>query len=102
MHFHRRMLRRSFYRGLAALGQNKLLQRIASRFWAGESDSFIAPPLYYDIRETALRKLLGSISPIHSAIDIGCGNGRFTRVLGAFADRVDAFDISSGLSKRRS
>ena len=69
----------------------------ARAYWAESTTTYLAPPEYYDRQEAVFREILGRHGPWASAADIGCGDGRFTRVLAGKADQVTACDISENL-----
>lgn len=90
------------FASLLKLKLSKVFQRrtdphqIAHDFWKGCSCTFLAgDPTYYDRQELALRSLLGEIETNGKiGLDIGCGNGRFSFLLGEFLQNVTAFDLS--------
>lgn len=59
-------------------------------FWAGGQE----------VMDVLCRELGVSIEPSDTAIEIGCGVGRLTRVLSARAERVIALDISEEMLQR--
>lgn len=53
---------------------------------------------YYDLQEQMLRtRLLPQVGQPAAALDIGCGEGRFSLVIAEFAGQVEAFDLSPAL-----
>jgi SAM-dependent methyltransferase len=73
--------------------------RFAHAYWQNCSDTFLASdPSYYDRQESELRRILADrVGRVRSALDIGCGNGRFSFVLAEVSDSVLAFDLSTKL-----
>ena len=69
-------------------------------FWIATDNTYLAPKDYYDKREEILEEALTVMPKINNIIDIGCGDGRFTRQLAKFANNIDAYDISSILIAR--
>ncbi|MHB8872546.1 MAG: methyltransferase domain-containing protein [Myxococcaceae bacterium] len=71
----------------------------AHRYWEGCACTFLASdPTYYDRQERTLRdRILPQAGKQRRVLDIGCGNGRFSFVLGEFAGSVLAFDLSPTL-----
>jgi SAM-dependent methyltransferase len=56
------------------------------------------PTQLYQLSETILREtLLPKVGHVERALDIGCGNGRYTFIFGDVADEIFAFDISASL-----
>jgi predicted TPR repeat methyltransferase len=74
----------------------------AREMWRVNNDSLYARnPAYYDRQETILREqILPLVGRVTSALDIGCGEGRFSRLMADCADRTDAFDISTDAIRR--
>ena len=73
--------------------------QFAHAYWRNCADTFLASdPSYYDRQENELRRILWArLGRVRSALDIGCGNGRFSFVLAEVSDSVLAFDISPKL-----
>jgi 2-polyprenyl-3-methyl-5-hydroxy-6-metoxy-1,4-benzoquinol methylase len=71
----------------------------ARSYWQNCSNTFLASdPTYYDRQEKELRGFLHSrVGRVRNALDIGCGNGRFSLTLAEFSDCVIAFDLSPTL-----
>jgi len=71
----------------------------AHQYWKGCANTFLAgDPTYYDRQEEALRALLDSIRPAaKTGLDVGCGNGRFSLIMGEYLQSVLAFDLSRQL-----
>ena len=82
-----------------ALMHTRNAHRAAREYWSACSCSLLASdPTYYDRQEEVLRKrFMSVIGRFGSALDIGCGNGRFSMVIGEWGNSVDAVDISSNL-----
>jgi 2-polyprenyl-3-methyl-5-hydroxy-6-metoxy-1,4-benzoquinol methylase len=74
------------------------LQQRSESFWRQAGNSYLAPsPAVYEAREQALREALAKIVPVQRAMDVGCGDGRFTLLLGDAAEHVYGYDISEPL-----
>jgi trans-aconitate methyltransferase len=73
------------------------LQTISSTYWAECADSYLASAQYYDAQERALREQLSALGSIASAVDIGCGDGRYTRVIKDLSSEVWGIDLSPAL-----
>ncbi len=71
----------------------------ALQYWRNSDHTYLAPPDYYDRQEAALRSFLERLRP-KSALDVGCGDGRFTRVIAEYAGRVSGIDVSPALLER--
>lgn len=69
----------------------------ARAYWTASSNTYLAPPAYYEKQEEVFRALLTKYGPWASAVDIGCGDGRFTRVLAEHARQVTACDVGPDL-----
>lgn len=82
-----------------ALDANSL-QIQSNTYWIEAKDTYLAPKEYYDIREKILREVLTSLPTLQNAIDIGCGDGRFTRLIAQHATEVKAYDISEHLIEK--
>ena len=75
-------------------------QKSALDFWRNCSNTYLAAEEYYIKQEMALRKLLKHIGYIKRALDIGCGDGRFTFIVKAHSIRVTGIDISPKLIQK--
>jgi len=73
------------------------LQDTSENYWENSQNTYLAPPDYYDRKEVILRDVLKKLPEIGKAIDLGCGDGRFTFVLAEHAGTVSAYDISPSL-----
>jgi 2-polyprenyl-3-methyl-5-hydroxy-6-metoxy-1,4-benzoquinol methylase len=75
--------------------------RAARKYWSGCSCSLLASdPTYYDRQENVLRtRFMPTIGSHGTALDVGCGNGRFSMVISEWATKIDALDISPTLIK---
>lgn len=70
----------------------------AKAYWASCTDTFVADAAYYDRSERLLRDdVLPKLDGVRRALDVGCGNGRFTRVIGEAARSVLGIDIAPAL-----
>ncbi len=68
------------------------------QYWSEAKDTHVADPAYYQLAETQLRGIVErNLASGANVLDIGCGNGEYTRLLAARAQRVLAFDISDSL-----
>lgn len=83
----------------SVLGLRSTAHRSAHRYWKACSCTFLAAdPTYYDRQESALRHMLQTLTPRPgNALDVGCGNGRFSFVVAEFVPKVIAFDLSQTL-----
>lgn len=71
---------------------------VASAYWANCSNTFLADADYYEKCEAVLRDtLLPKVGAVDRALDLGCGNGRFTLLLARTAKSVEARDLSADL-----
>lgn len=79
--------------------RERAAHRQAREYWRSSSNTFLASdPSYYDRQEQALRQsIIPLLGRVESAVDIGCGNGRFSLVLAEHASHVRAIDISPTL-----
>jgi 2-polyprenyl-3-methyl-5-hydroxy-6-metoxy-1,4-benzoquinol methylase len=76
----------------------KYLHWRSQRYWSNAQDTYRASKNYYDRQDVALRKILSSITaPKNNAIDIGCGDGRYTFIIGNEYTNVRGLDISEQL-----
>jgi 2-polyprenyl-3-methyl-5-hydroxy-6-metoxy-1,4-benzoquinol methylase len=79
---------------LAATRQWSKLDRISLEFWEASDFTFLAGEEYYAKREAKLRSVLPKIGPFGTAVDIGCGDGRFTLLVSEYAALVVGYDVS--------
>lgn len=73
------------------------LDQQSLRYWQAAQTTFLAPEHYYETKERSLVRTLETLGPVGTAIDVGCGTGRYTRVLARFAGEVQGYDVSAGL-----
>ena len=84
--------------GILRRRRSSTAHAFARDFWENCENSFLASdPNYYRLQEEALRSFLSEVGPVASALDVGCGNGKFSFVLADTADEVSAFDLSPKL-----
>lgn len=77
--------------------QRASLQNDSETYWKNSTNTYLAPSDYYEAKEAILQQFLLRLPPIEKAIDIGCGDGKFTFQLAKFAKEILAYDISSAL-----
>ena len=73
------------------------LQKLSVDYWKNASNTFLAPSEYYSRKREVLQTILLDLPVIESAIDIGCGDGYFTKVIAEKAQVVEAYDVSKAL-----
>lgn len=67
-------------------------------FWIRAKNSFLASNIYYQKQEKELLIILNKIYGNKiSAMDIGCGDGKFTEIIARNYHHVSAYDISKNL-----
>lgn len=78
------------------IGLRSDAHRQAHSYWKDCSCTFLAgDPTYYDRQEAVMRSLLQELDiKTESALDVGCGSGRFSFVIGEYVKDVLAFDLS--------
>jgi SAM-dependent methyltransferase len=74
--------------------QGSIAQASSENFWQKSNCTYLAPSDYYDRKEVILGNVLLQQPRFNKAIDIGCGDGRFTLILAKYADDVTGYDIS--------
>jgi 2-polyprenyl-3-methyl-5-hydroxy-6-metoxy-1,4-benzoquinol methylase len=80
-----------------ALGRREEVQRESDEFWRTSTTTYLAPPEYYDRRQRLIEELMPDLGPVATAVDVGCGDGRFTLVLARYAKSVVGYDIAPDL-----
>ncbi len=75
-------------------------QMCSENYWKDASDTYLAPADYYDTKEAILNDLLARLPPFKNAIDIGCGDGRYTFLLAKNANTITGYDISPSLTEQ--
>ena len=71
------------------------LQQASDQYWLDcQNTCLVAPPEFYQKQEQFLKEDIFNKIKIDSALDIGCGDGRFTKIICENANFVKAFDIS--------
>jgi len=72
-------------------------QYSSEQYWEKCSYTYLATPDYYDAKESILGKVLMQLPKFEKGIDIGCGDGRYTFILGKHVKEITGYDISSSL-----
>jgi len=80
-----------------AAGEHSEKHEAAFSYWKTAHTTFLAPPEYYDKQEKLFAEILGRHPPARFAVDIGCGNGRYTEVLAKFCGHVEGVDPGATL-----
>jgi SAM-dependent methyltransferase len=72
------------------------LQQRSENFWRSSPTTFLVSDDYYERLEEAIRAVLAKWiqKPLHSVLDIGCGNGRFTYQMASFCEKITGVDLS--------
>ena len=73
------------------------LQQASADYWRDCSNTYLASEEYYAKRYAAVSETLASLPRLRTAVDVGCGDGRFTRLIAARAESTLGFDISPAL-----
>ncbi|RYE41858.1 MAG: class I SAM-dependent methyltransferase [Hyphomicrobiales bacterium] len=83
----------------ATLSQRRIpaLDLQSHDYWQNAQSTFLASDAYYATKEEALKRTLEALGPVETAIDIGCGTGRYTLLLAQYVRDVQAYDVSVGL-----
>lgn len=79
---------------------NEDRQAVSESYWTKSTNTYLAPPEYYTTKATILQDVLQRMPAFEDAIDIGCGDGKFTLQIAAHAKQVLAFDISKSLIEK--
>jgi 2-polyprenyl-3-methyl-5-hydroxy-6-metoxy-1,4-benzoquinol methylase len=66
-------------------------------YWLNAKTTYLAPETYYQKQEEVLRSILCKYAIGKYAVDIGCGNGRFTQIIGEYFSHTEAIDPSKML-----
>jgi len=69
----------------------------ALRYWQKCTNSYLAASDYYQLQEDALLEILSNIETCERALDIGCGDGRYTLALRKVANSVLGIDVAPAL-----
>ena len=72
-------------------------QKNSEVYWQNAKSTYLAPSEYYDRKEKALTNLLEESGRLTRGLDIGCGDGRYTRLLARICDQVVAYEMSIDL-----
>jgi SAM-dependent methyltransferase len=75
-------------------------QTESEAYWRSADNTYLAPSDYYKRKTVVLDELLPGLPKIGNAIDIGCGDGKFTFQLAKHADQVVAYDIGPTLLQK--
>lgn len=70
------------------------------KFWTASDNTYLAPSDYYDRQENEIRNMLPLLGEPGEALDIGCGDGRFTLLFAEIAGSVAAIDVSEALIEK--
>lgn len=80
--------------------EKSTLQQRSEEYWGNATTTYLAPPEYYEKKAVLLDDELPKLGSPTSAIDIGCGDGKFTLQLAKYVKRIQAYDISSELIEK--
>ncbi|WP_194791770.1 methyltransferase domain-containing protein [Pseudomonas sp. UFMG81] len=69
----------------------------SENYWRESTTTYLAPPEYYEKKTLILEEQLSKLKNIHSAIDIGCGDGKYSLQIAKHAKRVQAYELSANL-----
>lgn len=69
-------------------------QRQSEKYWGKTSNTYLAPDEFYERVETLMDGVLTALPKMGNAIDIGCGDGRFTLKIANHVNRITGYDIS--------
>ncbi|WP_328824553.1 methyltransferase domain-containing protein [Pseudomonas arcuscaelestis] len=72
-------------------------QQKSEHYWKNSTTTYLAPPEYYEKKANILNEVLEKLPPAPRAIDIGCGDGKYTLQLAKFAGRVTGYELSTHL-----
>ena len=73
------------------------LQNKTNHYWRNAPSTLNAPPAFYELKDNAYKQALALLPNVNYAIDLGCGEGRYTLPLAKKCAHLDAFDISAKL-----
>ena len=77
--------------------EESVAQVKSEAYWRGASNTYLALPDFYEQKQVLLDEFLNNIPKIDSAIDIGCGDGKFTLQIAAHVNKIIGYDISQTL-----
>ncbi|MDF0729874.1 methyltransferase domain-containing protein [Pseudomonas entomophila] len=66
-------------------------------YWRDSTATYLAPPEYYEKKATILEEQLSNLKNIRNAIDIGCGDGKYSLQIARHAKHVQAHELSANL-----
>jgi len=69
-------------------------------YWTNAQTTYLASEEYYLSQEVGLTTLLGIVGIVDKAIDLGCGDGRFTIVASNYCGTIEGVDINPSLIAR--
>ena len=75
-------------------------QNKSKSYWKNAQTTYLASEDYYLSQEVGLTKLLGTIGTVDKAIDLGCGDGRFTIIASKYCRTIEGLDINPSLIAR--
>lgn len=76
---------------------DEALQSKTNYYWKNAPSTLNAPPVFYELKDKAFKEVLALLPTIDYAIDLGCGEGRYTLPLSKKCNQLDALDISPKL-----
>jgi predicted TPR repeat methyltransferase len=76
------------------------LQSKSREYWERAQTTYLASEEYYIAQQRGLLELLERVGSIDRAIDLGCGDGRFTMVASKFCKSIEGVDINAALVAR--
>jgi SAM-dependent methyltransferase len=72
-------------------------RKASEDYWRVATHSYLGSSTYYDRRAAALEGVFSRVSDLGPVVDIGCGDGRFTRQAAEHFSDVTGRDISPAL-----
>lgn len=82
---------------LALSRQHRKLEKVSKEYWSTSDFTFLAGEEYYAKRERAMREVLSTLGKVETAVDVGCGDGRFSLLIAEYASSLVGYDISPAL-----
>lgn len=74
------------------------LHQEARQYWKSANNTFLGPPEYYIKQQLFLEKnVFPLIKQTDQILDLGCGNGHFTRMFSPYCSSIVGLDISKKL-----
>jgi SAM-dependent methyltransferase len=73
------------------------LHKRSQLYWSNVLTTYLASHEYYDRQEQSLIEILNEFGPFNNSLDLGCGDGRYTKLASKYSNYILGVDINQHL-----